>query len=71
MPTCRTATWLRPGGSFILGVPNLAKHMALRRVRVLGRNWLRAQRPPAGTAADHLLRLHPPLCSDLYLIGDK
>jgi 2-polyprenyl-3-methyl-5-hydroxy-6-metoxy-1,4-benzoquinol methylase len=84
----RVKSWLRPGGAFILGVPNgarrrsreprvadlrsLAKSMELRSVRVIGRNWRRSRRrTPLHSCADHLLRLEPSLCADLYLIGYK
>jgi SAM-dependent methyltransferase len=83
----RLKSWLRPGGAFILGVHNgaryrsrepyvsdlksLAKSMELRSVRILGRHWLRSQRTPLHRGADHLLRLRPSLCADLYLIGHK
>jgi SAM-dependent methyltransferase len=83
----RLKSWLRPGGAFILGVPNgkvrrsreprvgdlksLAKSMELRSVRIAGRNWLGSRRTPLHRGADHLLRLRPSLCADLYLIGHK
>jgi SAM-dependent methyltransferase len=110
---------LRPGGAFILGVPNcvnlrkriavplgvaqwsrmedwyqpdtfrghvrepnvadlrfIAKDLALRRVRILGRNWLgRQNSSPLVRAltplADHILRLRPSLCANIYLVGHK
>ena len=73
---------LRPGGIFIMSVPNArdsntvalrstAKALYLRRVRILGRNWLVNRRSMPIRFADHLLRLRPSLCTNLYLIGHK
>jgi SAM-dependent methyltransferase len=108
---------LRPGGTFLLGVPNcvnlrkrisvpfgrgkwsamrdwyepktfrghvrepdvddlhyIANDMALKNVRIIGRNWLGygARIPLASVIAplvDVPLRLRPSLCSDIYLLG--
>jgi 2-polyprenyl-3-methyl-5-hydroxy-6-metoxy-1,4-benzoquinol methylase len=73
---------LRPGAIFILSVPNdksrretsvaglrfIAKDLGLRRVRILGRNWVVRGMIPV---ADHILRLRPSLCANLYLVGHK
>ena len=72
---------LRPGGVFIMSIPNerprsvatlrsLAKALYLRRVRIVGRNWT-VRRRYLYRLADHILRLHPSLCANLYLIGHK
>ena len=114
----RVGRWLKPGGRFILGVPNcvnlrkritvplgigtwsamaewyeaaefrghvrepdvadlryIARDMALRNIRIIGRNWLGYASSSSlirlftyGT--DFLLRRWPSLCSDIYLIGE-
>jgi hypothetical protein len=72
---------LRPGGVFIMSIPNerprsvatlraLAKALYLRRVRIVGRNWT-VRRRYLYRLADHILRLRPSLCANLYLIGHK
>ena len=72
---------LRPGGVFIMSIPNerprsvlrlrsLAKALYLRRVRIVGRNWT-VRRRYLYRLADHILRLRPSLCTNLYLIGHK
>jgi 2-polyprenyl-3-methyl-5-hydroxy-6-metoxy-1,4-benzoquinol methylase len=72
---------LRPGGVFIMSIPNerprsvatlraLAKALYLRRVRILGRNWT-VRRRYLYRLADHILCLRPSLCINLYLIGHK
>jgi hypothetical protein len=54
----------------------IARDLGLEQFRIVGRNWsghasssrvIRA----AARLSDHLLRLRPSLCSDLYLIGRK
>ncbi|HEY1495267.1 MAG TPA: hypothetical protein VGF49_12035 [Candidatus Solibacter sp.] len=73
---------LRPGGVFIMSVPNardsntvtlrsFAKALYLRRVHILGRNWLVNRRSTPIRLADHILRLRPSFCANLYLIGHK
>lgn len=52
----------------------IARDLGLKEVEILGRNWLghahRKKMMRIGTRMiDHLLRLRPSLCSDLYLIG--
>jgi SAM-dependent methyltransferase len=52
----------------------IARDLGLTDVEILGRNWAgylsgrRAVRT-ATAAVDRLLRLRPPLCSDIYLVG--
>jgi SAM-dependent methyltransferase len=52
----------------------IARDMGLRDVRIVGRNWA-GYSSPRGIVrrvtpwVDHLLRLRPSLCADLYLIG--
>jgi SAM-dependent methyltransferase len=54
----------------------IARDMGLANVRIVGRNWLgywsQTKAIRAFTRlADRALRLYPPFCSDLYLIGSK
>ncbi len=54
----------------------IAADMRLADTQVFGRNWmgLRSANPvirSAAVAFDHLLRLRPSLCSDIYMIGRK
>jgi SAM-dependent methyltransferase len=54
----------------------IGRDMGLANVRILGRNWggLTSRSAVIRTLsrlADPLLRLHPPLCSDIYLVGTK
>jgi 2-polyprenyl-3-methyl-5-hydroxy-6-metoxy-1,4-benzoquinol methylase len=54
----------------------VARDMALAEVEILGRNWAgyinrRRWVRLATPLGDHLLRLRPSLCSDIYLIGRK
>jgi SAM-dependent methyltransferase len=110
---------LRPGGVFVLGVPNavnarkrisvligrgnwsrmadwydkevfrghvrepdvhdlrcIAQDMGLTRCKIYGRNWrglssYRRLFGPVILVLDHLLRLTPSLCADLYMVGHK
>lgn len=54
----------------------IARDMNLVDVRILGRNWLGYSSDVnairiATPLMDHLLRLNPSFCSDLYLVGKK
>jgi SAM-dependent methyltransferase len=54
----------------------IARDLELCDVEICGRNWLGQNNPSSivrvGTfLADHLLRLRPTLCSDIYLAGRK
>lgn len=54
----------------------IAKDMGLVGVRILGRNWSGRRSPSRAVrllsrATDHVLRLRPALCSDIYLLGRK
>ena len=113
----RILSWLKPGGLFVLGVPNcvnlrkrvsvpfgvgkwsqmeewyesdvfrghvrepdvddleyIAMDMNLTKHRIVGRNWL-GYNSRVGIVkrlvpyVDHVLRLRPSLCSDIYLVG--
>jgi SAM-dependent methyltransferase len=51
----------------------VAADLGLEEVRVVGRNWLGRNRVKGqlGCLADHVLRLRPSFCSDIYLLGRK
>jgi hypothetical protein len=81
-PVAPSLESLRPGGIFVMSVSNtrdsntialrsLAKALYLRRVRILGRNWLVNRRTVPFRLIDHLLRLRPSFCANLYLVGHK
>jgi len=54
----------------------IARDMGMSDAEIVGRNWVgyfsdSAMVRWATRASDHLLRLHPPLCSDIYLLARK
>lgn len=54
----------------------MARDMGLADVRIMGRNWAGRNSPNpvirlATRAVDHVLRVRPSLCSDIYLLGRR